>query len=344
MSAKIKIALMGAGLIGKQHIKAIKLSDHAILSAIIDPSKEAMTTAANSDVPLYSDLTSLLEVDSPDGVIVATPNRFHFQNGMDCIAAKLPLIMEKPICDNLEESQQLVEAAKLANVPILVGHHRRHNPMLIKAKKILDSGVLGQILAVHVMCWFHKPESYFDIPWHRNAGAGPILINTIHDIDNLRYLFGEVASVQAIETNLIRNYAVEETAAALLAFKSGMIATISVSDAIVSPWNWEMTSGENPDFPLEDSFCCLVGGTHGSLTIPSLEVKTNAKERSWRNPIVSNKIAFEAAKPLPAQINNFCDVIRGRAEPRVSGLDGLQTLRVVSAVKEASKTGQKISL
>lgn len=344
MSAKVKIALMGAGLIGKQHIKAIEISSHAQLSAIIDPSKEAIAVADKSDVPIYSNLAELLEVNSPDGIIIATPNRFHFNNGMDCIAAKIPMIMEKPICDNLEESQQLVEAAEIAEVPILVGHHRRHNPILINAKKVLDSGVLGQILAVHAMCWFYKPDSYFNIPWHRNEGAGPVLINAIHDIDNLRYLFGEIISVQAMETKLVRNHEVEETAIILLAFKSGMIATISVSDAIVSPWNWEMTSGENPDFPIEDSFCCLIGGTHGSLSIPNLEIKTNVKDRSWRQPIMSNKTPFKAAKPLPAQIDNFCNVIQGRAEPRVSGRDGLETLKVISAVKEASKSGQKILL
>lgn len=341
MSTKTNIALIGAGVIGKQHIAAIEAVSGAQLSAIVDPSDAAIEVANKAGVPLYPSLDALIKTNQPDGVIVATPNKLHFKTGMDLVAVQIPMIMEKPICDDLVDAQKLVEAADNAQIPILVGHHRRHNPILIEAKKIIDSGVLGQTLAAHAMCWFYKPDSYFDVPWHRNEGAGPTLINAIHDIDNLRFLLGEVTSVQANETRLVRGHEVEETAVAIFTFASGVIATLSVSDAIVSPWNWEMTSGENPDYPVENAFSCLIGGTHGSLTIPDLEIKSHKKERSWQQPITTQKTPIKQAKPLVAQIENFCDVIHGRAKPRMNGRDGLQTLKVVHAVKEASRTGQK---
>ncbi|ASY66370.1 putative oxidoreductase protein (plasmid) [Sinorhizobium sojae CCBAU 05684] len=94
----------------------------------------------------------------------------------------------------------------------MTGHHRRHNPVMHKAKEIIESGKLGRVLVVNAMFWLFKPDDYFDISWRRERGAGPVFLNLIHDVDNLRYLFGDVAAVQARESNAVRGNAVEETA------------------------------------------------------------------------------------------------------------------------------------
>ncbi|PCI84443.1 MAG: hypothetical protein COB24_14750 [Hyphomicrobiales bacterium] len=213
-----------------------------------------------------------------------------------------------------------------------------------KAKEIIDSGVLGKIISAHAMCWFYKPDDYFDIPWHRKKGAGPIIINAIHDIDSMRFLFGDLLSIQAVHANNARGYEVEDTAVALLTFESGIISTLTVSDAIVSPFNWEMTSAENPDYPVEVGFSCLVGGTKGCLSIPSLEVKTNASHYSWKEKIITKQNSIEKKSPLTAQIENFHKVVIDSAEPKVSGREGLETLKITLALKAASRTGNTIIL
>ena len=165
--------------------------------------------------------------DKPEGVIVATPNQVHVENGLECVAAGVPVLVEKPIADDVASAIRLVEAAEARGVPLLVGHHRRHNPMIQAAKRAIEAGRLGAVLAVHGFCWFFKPDDYFDVSWRREKGAGPVLVNLIHDVDNLRYLCGEIVAVHAFESNAVRKHAVEETAVIALRFSSGVLGTVN---------------------------------------------------------------------------------------------------------------------
>jgi len=344
MSNRVKLAVLGAGLIGKRHFGHVLNEPEAELIAIVDPTPAAKDLAAEHGVRWVPSFAELLKIERPDGIIVATPNQVHVQNGLESVAAGVPALIEKPIADDLASAERLVEAAEAARVPLLVGHHRRHNPLMKKAKGVIESGQLGRILAVNAMFWLFKPDDYFDVEWRRQAGAGPVFLNLIHDIDNLRYLFGEVVSVQARESNAVRGNAVEETAVILLEFESGLLATVSVSDSVAAPWSWEMTTGENPVYPKVDESCYFIGGTHGSLTIPTLDLWKNSNKRSWWEPLDKSRITFEDADPLILQIRQFCRVIRGEETPLVSGREGLNTLRVISAVKHAAQSGELIKL
>ena len=216
--------------------------------------------------------------------------------------------------------------------------------MIQKARSIVDSGRLGRVLSVHGTCWFLKPDEYFEPAWRRQKGAGPVFLNLIHDVDNFRYLCGDVVSVQSFESNAVRQNPVEETSVIALRFASGALGTINVSDAIVAPWSWELTSGENRSYPHTGETCYYLGGTSGSLTVPYLDVWTNPGRPGWWQPISAERMGYDAADPLAAQIGNFCRVIRGIEAPVVSGREGLGTLRVILAVKEAAASGQRVDL
>ena len=229
-------------------------------------------------------------------------------------------------------------------MPLLVGHHRRYNPMIQKAKEIIDSGRLGRLLTLHGEFWVLKPDDYFNVGWRREKGAGPVFLNLIHEIDLFRYLCGEIETVQAQETNMVRGNAVEDAAVILLRFASGVLGTVNVSDSVVAPWSWEMTTGENPAYPRQDEGCYKIGGTRGSLTIPQLEVWFNPGKPSWFEPLVRERVPFQPEDPLKLQIRHFCAVIRGEEEPLVSGREGLNTLKVIEAVKTSAATGEMITL
>jgi predicted dehydrogenase len=340
----VRIAVLGAGLIGKRHVEYILAEPEADLSAIVDPAATGKCLAHEKGVPWFPSFTELLAVQKPDGVIVATPNQFHLMHGMEAIAAGLPALIEKPITEDVTSGARLVEAAEAAGVPLLVGHHRRHNPMIRRAKEIIELGRLGRIIAVHAFCWLTKPDEYFEVPWRREKGAGPILINLIHEMDLLRHLCGEVTCVQAFESNAARGYPVEDTAAILLRFANGALGTVTVSDTIVSPWSWEQTTGENPAYPQTDQSCYHIGGTHASLSIPDLEVWHNKDKRSWNEPIYAERLPFELKDPFPLQIRHFCRVVRGQEQPLVSGREGLKSLKLIAALKEAARTGEVISI
>jgi len=153
-----------------------------------------------------------------------------------------------------------------------------------------------------------------------------------------------VVSVQALQSNAVRGHAVEETAVVLLRFADGALGTVTVSDTIVAPWSWELTTGENPVYPHSDQTCYVIGGTHGSLSVPKLEVWHNQSKRSWWEPLHADRVYVSDADPLALQIRQFCRVIRGEETPLVSGREGLETLRVISAVKQAAVSGRVVEI
>ncbi len=335
---------MGAGLIGRRHIEHILAEDCSALVAIIDPASEARALAEQLGVPWYPDFAAMSAVERPDGIIVATPNRMHLEHGLEVIAAGLPVLIEKPITDDVADGERLVEAAERAGVALMVGHHRRHNPLIHAAREAIASGKIGKIVAVHGTCWMSKPDSYFDAPWRREKGAGPILVNLIHDIDLLRHLCGEIRSVQAMESNALRGNAVEETAVMLLQFESGALGTMTVSDSIAAPWSWEFTSGENAAYTHTPETCYMIGGTRGSLTVPYLDLWQHPGEPDWFTPLARVRLPVAGKDPLGLQVRNLCEVIRGTALPVVTGQEGLNTLRVIAAVKQAAATGGRIDV
>ena len=343
MTKNIRIAVAGAGLIGKRHVTALMAAQDVDLACIVDPSDEGRGFAQQQGIAWFSSLSEMFDQSSVDGVILATPNQIHAVGALECIARNCPVLIEKPICSNVADAEKLVAAANVAGVPMLTGHHRRHNGLVQKAKSIIDTGTLGTIVSVQGTCWLHKPDDYFDVEWRRKPGAGPVFLNLIHDIDLIRHFCGDVASVHALESNIVRGNEVEETAVIMLRFVGGALGTISVSDTVVAPWSWELTARENPAYPATAESCYLIGGTNGSLSLPNLTLWQNQGQRSWWNPLSGTKIPFDLDDPLVAQALQFAAVIRGEEEPLVSGEEGLKTLRVVEAVKHSAATGETVN-
>jgi predicted dehydrogenase len=216
--------------------------------------------------------------------------------------------------------------------------------MIRKAKEVIEQGRLGRTVAVQGHFWATKPDDYFAVDWRRDKGGGPVFLNLIHDIDLFRYLLGEIVSVQAEESNAVRGHAVEDTAVVLLRFASGALGSITVSDCVVAPWSWELTTGENSAFPRHGEACYQIGGTLGSLSIPQLELWSYPAKRGWLEPMARERFSFTPEDPLTAQIRHFCDVIRGAVSPVVSGREGLQTLKVIEAIKQAARSGEAVAV
>jgi predicted dehydrogenase len=235
MNNSVQLAVLGAGVIGKRHIERIIAEPRAELYAVVDPSPAGQEVASAKGVRWYPNFAAMITTDRPDGVIIATPNQMHVSNGLEAVAAGVPALIEKPIADDIVAGIKLVDAAEKAGVPILTGHHRRHNPTIQRAKAIIDEGRLGQIVTVHGFFWLMKPDDYFDLQWRREIGAGPVLLNLSHDIDLLRYLCGEVEAVQAFQSNAVRNYPADETTVVILKFANGALGTINVTDTVVAP-------------------------------------------------------------------------------------------------------------
>jgi len=345
---KTRIAVAGAGAIGRAHITAVQQSASVALSALVDPAPAARALANAAGVPLYASLAELFAKDRPDGVVLATPNTLHVPQALECIAARMPMLLEKPIAPTVAEAQALVEAADAARAKILIGHHRAHSPIMAKARQAVDSGVLGRIVGVMGSAAFLKPDHYFDeAPWRRESGAGPILLNMIHEVHNLRMLCGEIAAVQAFTSHAVRGFPVEDTVAISLRFASGALGSFFLSDTAACAKSWEQTSQENKSYPIyDDEDCYTVCGTNGSLAIPTLRIKTYPRDedRSWWKPFEVGVIDVLRDDPIKHQMEHFGAVVRGESAPLVGARDGLANLRVTEAIVAAAQSGSTVEL
>ena len=344
MTVPVRIAVAGAGLIGRRHIAAIAATPGVELHSIIDPSDAGRDHASLGGARWYASLTEALETDRPDGIVLATPNQVHVENGLQCIAAGVPALIEKPLATDLQAGLDLVLAGESTGVPLIVGHHRRHNPLIAAAKSRISDGLLGTLVAVHGMFWLMKPDDYFDTEWRRQPGGGPIFLNLIHDIDLLRHLIGEIVSVQALASSAVRGNAVEETAALIMRFDNGTLGTFNLSDTIVSPGSWELTASENPAYPPTGQSCYFIGGTHGSMELPNARIWANQGKRSWWEPISATHHAVSQDDPLVRQIAQFARVIRSEEPPLVPAREGLRTLQVIDAVQQSARSGRTVTL
>jgi len=347
MTTPLRLAVAGAGLIGRRHIELIAADPDCTLAAIVDPAPAAAEVARVAGVPLFASLTALLASSTIDGVVLATPNALHVSQALECIVAGVPALVEKPVADSVAAGARLCEAAERTGARMLVGHHRRHGAIMARACEIVQSGRLGAIVAVVGTALFCKPGAYFDEgPWRTQPGGGPILINLIHEIDNLRALCGEIVAVQALASSARRGFPVEDTVAIGLRFANGALGTFALSDTAASARSWEQTSGENKAYPrYADEDCYLIAGTDGSLGVPTMRLRTYAhgEDRSWWKPFDTTIAGVDDVDPLARQLAHFCAVARGEATPLVTLRDGLQNLHITEAIAEAARTGRIVA-
>ncbi|MFM7332182.1 MAG: Gfo/Idh/MocA family protein [Brachymonas sp.] len=342
------IAIAGAGLIGQAHLAALLSCPQARLSALVDPAPAAQDQAKRLGLAWFASLDDLLAHQKPDGIVLATPNALHLPQALRCISAGVPILLEKPIAPTVREAEQIVQASEDKGMPVLVGHHRAHSPIMAKAVEVVHSGQLGRIVAVQGSATFYKPDDYFEQgSWRSKIGGGPILLNMIHEVHNLRMLCGEIAAVQAMKSHAVRGFAVEDTVAITLRFESGALGTFMLSDTAASARSWEQTSQENKAYPsYADEDCYTVSGTLGTLSIPTMRLKTYASEseRSWWKPLELSQLDLDRQDPIQIQMAHFVQVLSGACAPRVSARDGLQNLRVTQAIAQAAQSDTTITL
>ena len=343
--AKTRLALVGAGVIGRRHLKAIGNVAEAELVAISDTNAETASLAKDNEVPFFLSTEDMLSTQRPNGVFVCTPTEVHLQPVLSALKSKAHVLVEKPITASMEEAELIIRSSQENSREVLVGHHRRYYGMIQKVRELIRGGSLGQLVGISGLWAVRKPDAYYEPDWRKQRSSGPILINLIHEIDLLRYLCGELVSISAKTRRGLRSHPKEETAAVLLEFVDGAVGTFLLSDVAPSPWTWEQAVAENPDFPKSAQNVYRFIGSKAALDFPNLVLWQHGDDhRDWIHEISPEPITVEFEDPYVSQCRHFCAVINGSEQPRITAVDAAKTLRATLAVFEAADKGTEIRL
>ena len=346
----VTIAVVGIGLIGPRHAKSVTECKDAELLCFVDPSPNARGIADSFNVPLFVSVQSMLHGGyTPEAAIVCTPNNTHAIVAKELLASGVHVLVEKPIATTVEDSRDLIRVARACGKQLLVGHHRRFNPYITATKKALENGIIGRPIATSGLWALFKPPSYFAPPteWRAQSdGGGVVMINLIHEVDILQFLFGPIVKVHAEQTTSIRGHEAEEGVAILFRFESGMVGTFVIVDTSPSAHNFESSTGENPTIPKAGKDIYRVLGIDGSLSVGDMILTKHHQDqtKSWTSELRHIQIPVGHEIPFDEQIVNLVGVVRGREAPRCSGDDGLSAVVVCECIKLAMREGLAVDV
>jgi len=357
--ALLKMAVLGLSH-GLKFVNCLKKCGEAKLVAVadLDPDKAislsgAMNTSLadclGNDVAIYKDYRDLLEDmhGNIDGVFAALPNQLHVEVTEEVAKRGLALLLEKPIACTMAEASRIIDIVDKLKIKFMVGHHRRFNKKVIRVKEAIEKGELGKILGANMVWAAKKADEYFEQEWRitENIG-GPLLNNLIHDIDNLRYMIGEIEMVHARVSNLSRGNPVEDTCAVLAGFKNGAVASIFLADNAPSPWFYEACTQENDlTYPCSSN-CYTFFGEKASLSFPNMDLfyYEPGTKAGWQWPIKQERLVVDRFNVIDEEVKHFCALISGEEESKITARDAAESLRVIEAIKESSKLGKAVYL
>ena len=162
---KVRLGLIGMGMIGKLHAETMSKMKDIEFVAASDSDPKHQKTAEELGTKFYQSYEEMIGKEKLDGLVIAVPNELHLPVGATCAKKGLNILMEKPIAADLESADRLIQVCKENNVILMVGHHRRHNPMIEELRRIVRGGEIGKLVGVTVLWSLYKPKDYFKGPF-----------------------------------------------------------------------------------------------------------------------------------------------------------------------------------
>ena len=344
----IKMAVLGLNQ-GSKIARDAKANPEIDLVAVAGCDAHDQVVAEELNVRLYSDYRLLLKQEELDAIAIALPNKLHVESVELSLAAGIRnILLEKPIASTVADAEHIIKICKDAGAILLVGHHRRSSSKYQLLREIIDSGRIGKIIGIQSNYAIAKPHAYYDVEWHTKKGGGPLLINAIHDFDDLNFVTGmKPARVYAAARNTVRGNEVEDSVSAVVEYQEGVTASYFVSDGTPGPWNYDLAAEENTFFtmcPGENSL--RVFGTKGSFGFPNMDLYYYDENAfGWTSPLIHEHFDVEKNDPMTAELDHFVDLCRGReTQPRCTGENALDTLKVINAILESADTRMPVEL
>ena len=337
----IHVGILGGGNISATHARAAAAIADVKVAAVFGSNGDKVAGLAREHrAAAYDDLTQFLAHRPMEMVCIGSPSGVHAEHGIRTARAGLHVMCEKPVEVTTERADAMIEAADRAGVKLGAFYQDRFQPDLVRLKEWLASGGLGRVHFVDArLRWYRPPEYYADSRWRGKAaleGGGAVMNQGSHTVDLLLWLLGDVVEVSAVTRTAIHKIETEDTAAALLEFRSGAVGVYQAATSVFPGYPRRLEiAGENGSIIVEQNRVIaadLKSGTYPGLG--SAAVDTNP---STSSPLVSDIRGHQAA------LEDFLAAIRENRAPRCDGREARRSVAVIEAMYRSARTGQRVA-
>jgi len=331
-----RILVVGLGSIGKRHLRLVR---ELIPGADI----RVMRHQPCSQVPEFSDgcvsdMQAAMEF-APQIAVIASPAPFHIQTATKLAEIGCHLLIEKPLSHNSDGIEQLVELEMQYNLVIQVGYNLRFHEALIRYRELIQSGVIGNIMSIrcevgqYLPAWRPDVDYRLGVSARRDLGGG-VLLELSHELDYMRWIFGEALMVSAwVEKLSGLEVDVEDSVFLTMGFASDAIAYGAVASICI-------------DFVRHDTTRnCIAIGDQGSLRWNGVSGEIECWKKGGTDWELLFQYQSQRDDTYRAEWKHFLECVQNGEKPRVVLDDGLAVMKVIDAAKASGdKAGVRIEV
>lgn len=301
-----------------------KIDGVQIVGIADDDQKRGENAAAKYNTKFFKGHEELLQQDL-DAVIITSENSKHREHVVAAAKARKHILCEKPLATKVEDAKEMIEVCKQNQVILQTAFPVRFNSAVVRAKKIVENGELGQIFAIKGTNRGTNPGGWFVD--RAKSGGGAVIDHTVHVVDLMRWFLGaEVKEVYAEIDNTISSGSIDDCGILNIEFENDVFSTLDCS------WS------RNETYPTWGDVTLEIIGSEGNLKVDAFAQKVDVYAPDGVNwNYWGDNMDFEL-------INDFLTSVSNGKEPSISGFDGLKALEVALAAYESSEKRQPIKI
>lgn len=323
-NSKLSLAICGLGRFATRRIlPAIAACQNVELVAVVDRSGKAGGLPPGTR--RFESLEHFLDTSPTGAVYVTTPNYLHAKHSMQCLAAGLHVLCEKPMATNSRDCQSMVDMARKMNLHLKVGHMLRYSPALQLARRWLQNGLIGEPRAICALFHYDLPENLRPWAFRRDfSGGGALMDAGIHCIDAIRFLLGGPVILLGAMTDCPDQADGVEHSAVCRFTAGGVISFVQVCSQ--APYLTRLSiSGTNGEVVIDNFAACW-----GMAKLWLYAHNPGNVARAVKEEMVDVSMTYAE------QIRNFAEAA-GRSEINISEpLDAAENVRIVEKLYELS--------
>jgi UDP-N-acetyl-2-amino-2-deoxyglucuronate dehydrogenase len=327
------VGLIGAGNISDTHARAAEAAGLNVVAVFGANADKARQLAARHGAKTCDTLDAFLNCQDLELVLIGSPSGRHAEQAAAVVRSGRHVLVEKPLDISTDRVDALLEEVASAGVTLGVFFQDRLKPEVLRLKQALTADAIGTpVLATGEVKWSRPPGYYSGSRWRGSwtlDGGGALMNQGIHTVDLLLYLLGPAVRVSGVIATRVHGIEAEDTAAATIAFETGVIATMAATTAAADgqPRRVEIIGSRGS--------LILVGD---ELIDPAARPRPNDTPENARSPVVSDVSSHQRI------IEDFVDAVRRGRRPVCDGREGRRSVAVVEAVYRSAREQRVVDL